>query len=141
MAADRFPGLRYPSQVALCTRLGVKLVEEERTPEQYFDTVIEASGTARGLLGAKNAVRPGGTIVLKSTYKGEVSLNLSEFVVDEIRLIGSRCGPFGPAMNLLEKGLVDPQPLIAGSYSLEKGIEAFQSASEPGALKILLELR
>lgn len=132
---------RHASQAVLVSRLGLELVEEENLEQRLFDTVIEASGSAQGLSIARKAVRPGGTIVLKSTYKGEASLDLAHFVVDEIKLLGSRCGPFGPALSLLEKGLVDPVPLIAETCSLTDVIEAFRSASRPGVLKILVRMQ
>jgi threonine dehydrogenase-like Zn-dependent dehydrogenase len=132
---------RHSSQAKLLSELGIEVVKEEEFPEQQFDSVIEASGTANGLAIARLAVRPNGIIVLKSTYKGEVSMDLAGLVVDEITIIGSRCGPFRPAINLLEQGLIDPTPLISGTYHLKEGIQAFRQASSPGVLKILLQMQ
>jgi len=131
---------RHPSQRSLISRLGVELIDEKECPRRHFDLVIEASGTAHGLSVARSAVRPAGSIVLKSTYKGEAVLDLASYVVDEIALIGSRCGPFGPALRWLEEGIVDPTSLIAGAFDLGQGVEAFENASQAGALKILLRL-
>jgi threonine dehydrogenase-like Zn-dependent dehydrogenase len=83
-------------------------------------------------------LRPRGTLVLKSTYRGEVTLALAPFVVDEITIVGSRCGPFAPALGLLERGEVDPLPLIARDYPLERAIEAMEEAARPGTMKVLL---
>jgi threonine dehydrogenase-like Zn-dependent dehydrogenase len=100
--------------------------------------VIEATGSPDGFALARQAVRPQGTIVLKSTYKGERLINLSSLVVDEITLIGSRCGPFAPALRLLEQQAVDPTILIEERLPLEQGIMALKRAGERGVLKILL---
>jgi threonine dehydrogenase-like Zn-dependent dehydrogenase len=83
-------------------------------------------------------VRPRGTIVLKSTYKGEIQVDFSAVVVNELTMIGSRCGPFSPALQMLEKELVDPLPLIEETYNLVEGTAAFEHAGKPGALKVLL---
>jgi threonine dehydrogenase-like Zn-dependent dehydrogenase len=88
---------------------------------------------------ARHAVRPRGVIVLKSTYAGSMKVNFSSLVVDEIQLVGSRCGPFEPALRLLETRLVDPSPLIRGRFPITKGLQAFERAGQPGAFKVLLE--
>jgi len=87
---------------------------------------------------ARRLVRPRGRLVLKSTFAGESSLNLSMIVVDEVQVLGSRCGPFAPALRLLERGLIVTEPLIAGRFPLRNGLDAFQAAR--GQLKILLEV-
>ncbi len=76
--------------------------------------------------------------MLKSTYRGEVSLDLAPFVVDEITIVGSRCGPFAPALRLLERGEVDPLPLIGETYPLAEAVDAVAAAQQPGAMKVLL---
>ena len=131
---------RHRSQVSLISDLGVEFVQEDRFPHHRFDTVVEASGTAQGLSTARLAVRPAGTIVLKSTYEGQAVLDLASFVVDEITLIGSRCGPFPPALSLLEKSIIDPRSLVGGVFELSQSIEAFDEASKPGVLKLLLQM-
>jgi len=75
---------------------------------------------------------------LKSTFAGDVSLNLSALVVDEITLVGSRCGPFGPALRLLAAGLVDTASLVQARFKLAEGLAAFEKASEQGVLKVLV---
>jgi len=102
------------------------------------DLVVEVTGSAEGFALSRKAVRPRGTLLLKSTFAGDVSLNLSAIVVDEITLLGSRCGPFAPALRLLESGLVDPLPLVSARYPLAEGIAALEKAAEPGVLKVLL---
>ena len=81
---------------------------------------------------ACNALRPRGTLVQKSTFAGDVALDLSRLVVDEITLLGSHCGPFAPALRLLESERVDPRPLIDARLPLEAGLEAFERAVQPG---------
>ena len=84
-------------------------------------------------------MRPRGTIVLKSTYHGRASLDLAPFVVDEITLVGSRCGPFGRALDVLQRGAVDPRPLVEARYPLREALAAFEHAARPGALKVLVD--
>ncbi|PIZ25983.1 MAG: alcohol dehydrogenase, partial [Chloroflexi bacterium CG_4_10_14_0_8_um_filter_57_5] len=81
-----------------------------------------------------------GTLVLKSTYKGEMSVNGSSIVVDEITILGSRCGPFAPALRLLAARAVDPSVLIAARYPLAKVLQAFEEAQKTGMLKVLVEM-
>ena len=102
--------------------------------------MVEATGSADGFSLARSAVRPRGTIVVKSTYKGYLQIDFSSIVVDEIIIIGSRCGPFAPALGLLASNRVDPTGLIEGRYSLNAFQEAFQHASRPGALKVILQI-
>ena len=83
-------------------------------------------------------MQPRGRLVLKSTFAAESGMNLSRLVVDEVQLLGSRCGPFAPAMRLLERGLIEVEPLVAGQFALSHGIDAFAAASR--RLKILLEI-
>jgi alcohol dehydrogenase len=107
-----------------------------RTTDQ-FDVVVDCTGQVSGLSVARGLVRPRGRLVLKSTFAADSALDMSALVVDEIQLIGSRCGPFAPALRLLDRELIDVEPLIAGRYALRNGIDAFRAAA--GGLKILLE--
>ncbi len=88
---------------------------------------------------ARRAVRLRGTIVLKSTYHGKAAIDMAPFVVDEITLVGSRCGPFAPALASLARGEVDPRPLVEARYPLAAAVAAFGHAARPGALKVLVE--
>ena len=103
-----------------------------------FDVVVECSGNADGFALARQAVRPRGTIVMKSTYAGDLTFNASALVVDEITLLGSRCGPFAPALQLLADGKIDPRPMIHARYPLHDVQSAFAHAEKPGVLKVLL---
>jgi threonine dehydrogenase-like Zn-dependent dehydrogenase len=129
---------RHPQQRQLLAARGIRPIDEHQVQPWRWDLVVEATGSPSGFDLARRAVRPGGTFVLKSTYRGEMSLNLSPLVVDEVTLLGSRCGPFAPALRLLESGLVDPTPLVAERFPLEKGRQAYQQAARPGTLKVLL---
>lgn len=105
-----------------------------------FDVAVECTGNASGFDLARRALRPRGTLVLKSTYAGALTLDASALVVDEIVVVGSRCGPFAPALDLLAAGRVDVAPLVHARYALRDGLEAFARAQRPGALKVLLDV-
>ncbi len=130
---------RYARQRRLLEQAGLSWLDEADAPEGGFDLVVEASGSPGGFELARRALRAGGCLVLKSTFKGEIKVNLSALVVDEIQVLGSRCGPFSPALRLLEQGLVDPTPLIDERYPLSQGLAAIGKAGEPGVMKVLLE--
>ncbi len=130
---------RHPLQKELLMARGIRVVAEDEIPPRRWDVVVEASGTPGGFEVARQAIRPRGTLVLKSTYKGEMNINLSPIVVDEITVIGSRCGPFEPALRLLEARQVDPTSLIAARFGLSEGVQALEEAARPGVLKVLLE--
>jgi alcohol dehydrogenase len=103
-----------------------------------FDIVVECTGAPVGFDQARRMLRPRGTLVLKSTFEGLTPANLTSLVVDEINLIGSRCGPFVSALRLLEAKQVDVSSLISAQYSLDHGLAAFQHARQKGMLKVLL---
>jgi len=103
------------------------------------DVVVDCTGHPDGLTLSRRLVRPRGQLVLKSTFHGDNQVNLTSLVVDEIALLGSRCGPFEPALRLLEQGLVQVEPLIDTVYSLDDGLAAFERAQTRGALKVLVK--
>ncbi len=104
------------------------------------DLVIDCTGSKSGLETALSLVRPCGTVILKTTIAGEHQLSLAPVVIDEIRLIGSRCGPFPTAIAALEANTIDVRPLIGAEYLLDEAEEAFRAAALPGARKILLRV-
>ncbi len=110
-------------------------------PENEYEIVVEATGNTAGLTTALQMVRPLGTLMLKSTFAERSEVDLTKIVVDEITLIGSRCGPFQKAMHLLEKQLIPVTDLIDGRYPLHQGLEAIEHAGQKGIRKILLETR
>ena len=105
-----------------------------------FDVTIECTGNPEGFGLARRALRPRGMLVLKSTYADRLTLDISSLVVDEITLVGSRCGPFEPALELLADGSVYVEELITDRYPLSRGIAAFDHAQQPGTLKVLLQI-
>lgn len=132
---------KHSDKLELAAASGIKtkvLSELELDPARRFEVVVEASGSASGLNLALELVRARGTIVLKSTFHGAVELNSTRIVVDEITLLGSRCGRFATALALLASGKIDLEPLIAAEYKLTDGVAAMTAARQPGTLKILL---
>lgn len=129
---------RHDYQQKLLLERDIKLISEDDVQPWRWDIVVEVTGSPGGFSLARQAIRPRGTLVMKSTYKGEVPINLSSIVVDEVKLVGSRCGPFTPALKLLEKGEIDPRPLISAEFSLNEGLQAFEHAAQPGVFKVLV---
>src|SRR5512138_8909 len=130
---------RHIHQQNLLKSRGIRITAEEEIQPWRWDIVVEATGSPSGFSLARQAIRPRGTLVLKSTYKGEMNINFSSVVVDEINVVGSRCGPFEPALRLMEARQVDPTVLIADEFKLEQALKAFEHAAETGMLKVLLE--
>lgn len=127
---------RHARKRALLSRLGIETASA--VSPGAADVVVECTGNPEGLALARAAVRPRGTIVLKSTYHGEVAVNLSGIVVDEVTLVGSRCGPFAPALALLASGSLEVTDLIDERFALADGVAAFERAAAPGVLKVLI---
>jgi threonine dehydrogenase-like Zn-dependent dehydrogenase len=132
---------RSPRPLALLAARGIATLEVSALEPRVADLVVECTGHPEGLELARRAVRPRGTIVLKSTYHGKAEVDLARFVVDEITLVGSRCGPFAPALALLSSGRVDPRALVEARYPLAEAVGAFEHAARPGALKVLVDCR
>lgn len=133
---------RHPERWELFERQGIHCYQsaesDARLPAAAFDVVVDCTGQPGGLATARRLVRPRGRLVLKSTFHAPTSLNLTMAVVDEVHLIGSRCGPFAPALRLLERGLVATEPLISAYFPLADGLAAF--AATEGQLKVLLHV-
>jgi len=119
--------------------IATRCIDEDAVATGCYDLVVEASGAPSGFALARKALRPRGTLCLKSTYRGEVPVALSSLVVDEIHIIGSRCGPFPPALRLMEQQRIDPTPLIDCCEPLAEGVRALQRAAEPSVLKALID--
>lgn len=117
----------------------VRLVPASELPARRADVVVECTGEPGGFAVARAAVRPRGTLVLKSTHQGATPVDLSSLVVDELTLVGSRCGAFAPALELLASGRVDVDGLVAARLPLSDGLAAYARAAQPGALKVLLD--
>ncbi len=130
---------RSPRPLALLAARGIATAVADGIEPRQADLAVECTGNPEGLELARRAVRPTGTIVLKSTYHGKAAIDMSRFVVDEITLVGSRCGPFPPALAILARGDVDPRPLVEARYPLADAVAAFEHAARPGTLKILVD--
>ena len=130
---------RHAHQEDLLKKRGIRIISEEEIKPWRWDIVVEATGSPGGFSLARQAIRPRGTLVMKSTYKGEININFSSIVVDEINIIGSRCGPFEPALRLMESKQVDPTVLIMDEFELTNASKAFERAAESGVLKVLVQ--
>lgn len=107
-------------------------------PDESFDFVVEVTGNNAGFVQALRLVRPLGTIILKSTFAGDSQLDLTKVIVSEIKVLGSRCGPFAPAVRLLAENNIRTEPMIMAEYPLNEALSAFRKAAQPGVLKVLL---
>jgi threonine dehydrogenase-like Zn-dependent dehydrogenase len=131
--------VRRAQQAEILARWGIRSLERSAVPDEQADVVVDCTGNAHGLADALTLVRPRGTIVLKSTYSGIPQADLTRIVVQELRVIGSRCGPMASALRLLEQQLVDVKPLIEARYTFDEAEQAFEHAARPGAMKVLLK--
>jgi threonine dehydrogenase-like Zn-dependent dehydrogenase len=118
--------------------LGLRVGQTDDFADGSFDLVVEATGNEGGWATAQRLVRPMGFIVLKSTFAGKPQIDMSSLVVEEITVVGSRCGPFAPALRLLAQGKINIRALLDAEYPLRDGIAAFHHAAQPGVLKTLL---
>ncbi|EAM50339.1 zinc-binding dehydrogenase [Crocosphaera watsonii WH 8501] len=131
---------RHSEKLANLAARGIKIGLEADVQERSFDIAVDCTGNPQGFDLARRSLRPRGILVLKSTYAGKLTLDASALVVDEITVIGSRCGPFAPALKLLEQEKVDVKPLIDGRYTIDEGLKAFGIAQKRGILKVLVEI-
>jgi threonine dehydrogenase-like Zn-dependent dehydrogenase len=129
----------HPKHLEILARRDIETVEEVDWKPSPASLVVDATGTSEGLQRAVDVTRPRGTVVLKSTTATFTSLDLSSLVVNEIRVVGSRCGPFPPALRALETGSIDVASLISHRASLADAADALRRADEPGQLKVLIE--
>jgi threonine dehydrogenase-like Zn-dependent dehydrogenase len=139
---------RREESLALPGSLGLAAGLVDEQPDNAYDLVVEATGNDAGFAHSLRIVRPRGTLVLKSTFHGNANLNLTKLVVAEINVMGSRCGPFTPALRLLaassslsemRAGIgVQVRPLIESEYPLHEGLAAFEHGARSGVRKILL---
>jgi threonine dehydrogenase-like Zn-dependent dehydrogenase len=131
---------KHASKLQIARRRGIETTTPSKAASRrrMFDAVIEASGAAPGFALALDLLRPKGKLVLKSTFNAPTTIDAARIVVDEISIIGSRCGRFKPALNLLAKGAVDVESLISEEYRLSQGVHAMERAGARGVLKVLL---
>jgi alcohol dehydrogenase len=130
----------HESKLDILRARGIAATLAQEAPGVRYDVVVEATGSAAGLGQALSLVTARGTVVLKTTVAGETVFNLSQAVINEVTLVGSRCGPLSKAVEWLSANRVEVEPLIEATYPLADGLQAFQHAAQRGTLKILLQM-
>jgi threonine dehydrogenase-like Zn-dependent dehydrogenase len=130
---------KHDEKLAILERRGVETVRLDAYRPEPVGLVVEATGSAMGFALASAATRPRGTLVLKSTVADEARVSLAKLVVDEITVVGSRCGPFTPALQALAERAVDVASLVSARLPLARADEALRLAGERGVLKVLVE--
>jgi threonine dehydrogenase-like Zn-dependent dehydrogenase len=133
---------RHQEKLRLLTERGINTTCDAPTilHSGSADIVVEATGTPAGFATAQKLVRARGKLVLKSTHHAPTSSDLSTIVVNELHIVGSRCGPFAAALRLLERGWVKVEPLIHARFALEDGVAAMERAAQRGVMKVLLTM-
>lgn len=132
---------KYKEKLSLAGKRNIEpvLLENASKLKRSFDTVIEASGSESGFETALDLVKSRGKVILKSTFQGKTNLEMWRVVVDEITIVGSRCGRFQPALELLKAKAVDVESLISEEFSLTEGVKAMEIAARKGVMKVLLK--
>ncbi len=138
--ADVCAVVRHEKQANLLDQWGIPAFAREELSAKQAQVVIDCTGTAEGFADSLELVEPRGTILLKSTYRGTPQINMTRVAVEEIRVVGSRCGPFDAALRLLAAGLVDVESLIDARYPLDDALQAFEHAASKGTLKVLVDV-
>lgn len=132
---------KHPEKLALFAAMGIATELLSDAPaERAADLVVDCTGSKTGLPTALRMVRPRGTVVLKTTVAGEQTMAWAPLVIDEVTLVGSRCGPFDRALAALERGEVDVRSLVSDRFTLTDGVRALSRAQEHGVLKVLLDV-
>ncbi len=132
---------RHEDKLEAAEKAGIQTVAEgEFSPRADADVVVDATGSAEGLETAMRAVRPRGVIVLKSTVAAGKELNLAPLVINEVTVVGSRCGPFPDAIQALADGIVDVSALVTGRFPLRDAPEALAAAARPEHIKVLIDV-
>jgi threonine dehydrogenase-like Zn-dependent dehydrogenase len=131
---------KHAEKLRIAERRGIETatVKASAKRKREFDVVVEASGSPSGFAGALPLLKPRGVLVLKSTFEGAAEIDQAGLVVDEITIVGSRCGRFQPALDLLKKGAIDIDSLISEEYPLARGLHAMERAGKKGVLKVFL---
>jgi threonine dehydrogenase-like Zn-dependent dehydrogenase len=133
---------RNSNKLEIIKNKGIRsLLVSDGRPEGMYDIVIEATGTAEGFQQSMSLLRPRGALVLKSTVAQGAKLNLAPIVINEYTVIGSRCGPYAPAVKALEDKKIDVKSMISATYPIDDALEAFKKAREKGVMKVLLEMK
>lgn len=138
--ADLSVIVRHDKQANLLEKWGIRAVTRDMLDSSQATVVVDCTGNEEGFADALDIVQARGTIVLKSTYVGIPKVNLTQVAIDEITVLGSRCGPFATALDYLEKGLIDVESMIEATYPLSDGLVAMEHAAQKGMLKVLLKM-
>lgn len=129
----------HQEKLRIAARMGVTTeIAGENMPERQYEWVVDSTGSATGLQTAVRMTQPRGTVILKSTTHGEVPVDTSSVIVNELTLVGSRCGRFEPALAFLQSGQVDVASLVAATFPLDQAVSAFMEAERSGTLKVLV---
>jgi len=132
---------RHREKLAIAERAGVTVeIAGEHLPQAEYEWVVDATGSPASLRAAVSMTQPRGTVILKSTVHGEVPVDTAPVIVNEITLVGSRCGRFEPALELLQSGQIDVASMISEQMPLANANAAFARAAQPGIMKVLLYL-
>jgi 2-desacetyl-2-hydroxyethyl bacteriochlorophyllide A dehydrogenase len=131
---------KHPDKLQILKERGIRTCLKEELGRERADIVVEATGAAAGLTQALASVHPRGTIILKSTYAEKAKIDLAPLVINEVTVVGSRCGPFSTAIRLLETKAVNVLPFITHRFSLAEGVEALDEARKGRCLKVVLEI-
>ncbi|MGC2658086.1 MAG: alcohol dehydrogenase catalytic domain-containing protein [Bryobacteraceae bacterium] len=129
---------RHAEKLSIAAAAGIDVDDSAKRPRAAFPFVVDATGSAAGLKEAVSMTRPRGILVLKSTVHGDVPIDTAPIIVNEITMVGSRCGRFEPALALLCNRQVNVAALVSAEFPLDKALEAFAEAARPGVLKVLL---
>jgi threonine dehydrogenase-like Zn-dependent dehydrogenase len=133
---------RHDAKLQLLNELGIQTTRlDHLVTDRLADVVVDCTGSPTGITTALQLVRPCGTIVLKTTVAASQNLHMAPFVIDEITLVGSRCGPFDVAVDLLSRGIISVRPLLTAEYPLKAATEAFEHAARKDAMKVLFAVR
>jgi threonine dehydrogenase-like Zn-dependent dehydrogenase len=133
---------KHREKLSLAAKRNIETVLLSDAPKlnRQFDVAVEASGSETGFATALDLLKPRGKMVLKSTFQGKTNLEMWRVVVDEISIVGSRCGRFAPALELLQSGRIEVSDLISEEFPLARGVEAMQKAGEKGVMKVALSM-
>jgi len=129
---------RHPEKLAVAESVGVRTAFSNKLPHAAYDYTVDATGSPDGLMSAVGMTRPRGTLILKSTVHGTVPLDAAPVIVNEITLVGSRCGRFEPALKLIRRRKLPLDKMISDEFPLFEAPRAFARAQEKGVLKVLL---
>jgi len=131
---------KHPRKLAIAERAGIDAMLTADLGDRRYRVVVEATGSPSGLAHALELLKPRGTLVLKSTYAGRPEVDMARVVIDELTILGSRCGPFDRALAAMRSGDIDPSALIDADYPFSRALDAIEHAGRPGTLKVTMTM-